>query len=406
MGDGIVRIGARRAARYGLPLAIPGIGATWPVFTVSGAGEPELLGRLYSLCRDQYWFEATISSRSAITDGLPFFLQDLRPQGFIGRTVPKRYPELGLPERILDWDDSHVLTYLVRRGDDGIGNILIGDESLQQFLKSRSAPIRAVAPENRVAMYSTLASEAIEGEIAGTSAGGEHPKFTCIVTEGRAVKRVLVKFSPVGNDPVSRRWFDLLVSEHLAIAALRAAEITASRTDLYKGDRQIFMEEERFDRVGARGRRGVVSLGAIDDALLGKRETWISAAKSLRALGRISVEDVDVIRKVSTFGRLIGNTDMHAGNLSFFLAFEGPFALAPIYDMLPMAYAPTAANAIPSKNIELPLPNADSLDIWRAMTALAKSYWEQVATHQLVSEEFAGIARRNAAIIGDAARLA
>ena len=53
MGDAIVRIGQRRAARYGLPLDIPGIGSTWPVFAVSETGEPEMLGRLTSLYRDQ-----------------------------------------------------------------------------------------------------------------------------------------------------------------------------------------------------------------------------------------------------------------------------------------------------------------------------------------------------------------
>ncbi len=405
MGDAIVRIGQRRAARYGLALEIPGIGSTWPVFTVSETGEPALLGRLTALYQDQYWFDARQANRSAVTDGLPFFLQDLRPQGFIGRTVPKRYPELGLPERINDWKDSDVLTYLVRRGDDGIGNILVGDESLQRFLKQARTPPHAIDIANRHVGYRSLAKAAIEGDIAGSSAGGEHPKFTCLLAREGISRHVLVKFSPAGADPVSQRWFDLLVSEHLAISALRAAGITSTSTDLIHGDEQVFLEVERFDRTGVTGRRGVVSLAAIDDYLIGKRENWISAARSLRSLHRFSNDDVERIRRTAAFGRLIGNTDMHFGNLSFYLTFEGPFILAPIYDMLPMMYAPTVANAIPNRELELPLPTAESLDIWPNMTKIAKRFWESAAGHELISPAFRAIAHRNAEIVGQAARL-
>jgi len=405
MGDTVVRIGQRRAARYGLPRDILGIGSTWPVFAVSEAGEPDLLGQLTSLQRDQYWFHARQTSRSEVTDGLPFFLQDLRPQGFIGRTVPKRFPELGLPERITDWNDSDVLTYIVRRGDDGIGNILVGDESLQRFLKQARLPPQAIDTANRHVDYLSLANAAIEGDIAGSSAGGEHPKFTCLLATEGICKHVLVKFSPVGPDPISRRWFDLLACEHLAISALRNAGLTSTRTDLFRGGGQAFLEIERFDRVGVNGRRGVVSLAAIDDYLIGKRESWTSAARSLRSLRRISNDDVERIRRVAAFGRLIGNTDMHFGNLSFYLTFEGEFVLAPIYDMLPMMYAPTVANAIPTRELEPPLPNADSLDIWQEMTAIARGFWESAGSHELISPGFKAIAHCNAEIVGRASRL-
>ena len=56
------------------------------------------------------------------------------PQGFVGRTVPSRFPELGLPQRTTEWNDEHVLTYLCRRGEDCIGSLILGDESLQRFL--------------------------------------------------------------------------------------------------------------------------------------------------------------------------------------------------------------------------------------------------------------------------------
>ena len=189
------------------------------------------------------------------------------------------------------------------------------------------------------------------------------------------------------------------------LAPAKAMCVRLPCTDVFPGDGQVFLEAERFDRIGSIGRRGVVSLAAIDAYLIGKRESWISAARSLRSLQRISNDDVERIRRVATFGRLIGNTDMHFGNLSFYLACEGPFILAPIYDMLPMMYAPTVANALPNRELELPLPNAESLDIWRDMTKIAKGFWESAGSHELISRGFKAIANRNAEIVGQASRL-
>ena len=236
-----------------------------------------------------------------------------------------------------------------------------------------------------------------------TYAGGEHPKYTCVVAKAGATTPVLVKFSPAGADSVSRRWADLLVCEHLAITALNKAGVTESITELHQGDGQVFLEAKRFDRVGLMGRRGVVSLSAIDDSLIGRRENWIRSARSLLAHSRISQRDLERIRRIEIFGRLIGNTDMHPGNLSFFLSFDGPLVLAPIYDMLPMMYAPTAASTIPDRDFGLPLPNADSLDIWPDIAGIAMRYWTAVASHRLISPEFSGIAMRNSDLVRRAA---
>lgn len=37
---------------------------------------------------------------------------------------------------------------------------------------------------------------------------------------------------------------------------------------------------------------------------------------------------------------LIANTDRHFGNVTLFDRYEGPFELAPAYDLLPMLFAP------------------------------------------------------------------
>lgn len=63
------------------------------------------------------------------------------------------------------------------------------------------------------------------------------------------------------------------------------------------------------------------------------------------------------------FGRLIANSDMHAGNLSFYLS-EPPFALTPVYDMLPMAYAPNSAGMLRDAAIEVKFDLNISKSAW------------------------------------------
>jgi hypothetical protein len=406
LGDKIVRIGKGRSTRYGLRRELPQIGSSWPIFSVSTTGSATLLGRLNALARDQYWFDAVAAKHSDVSDGLPYFIQDLWPQGFIGRTVPRRFPEFALPERITDWNDAHALTYLCQRGEDCIGNLIVGDESLQRFLRQFHPARTLLNPNQRQREYPKLAAAAIAGTAPGSSAAGEHPKFTTSLRSGRRIRHVLVKFSPGGADAVSQRWADLLISEHLAIQALRRAELTSASTELLVIDGRILLEADRFDRTGVRGRIGIVSLAAVSDHYLGRRDNWISAAGSLARIGQISTRDEDVVRRLATFGRLIGNTDMHFGNLSLFFSLGAPLSLAPVYDMLPMLYAPLAGEELPERAFEQPLPSADTLHIWDEMADLAAQYWNDVASHELVSKEFSETARANAARVAEAKALA
>ncbi|SFD81663.1 hypothetical protein SAMN05216563_101340 [Phytobacter palmae] len=49
--------------------------------------------------------------------------------------------------------------------------------------------------------------------------------------------------------------------------------------------------------------------------------------------------------KVWAFGRLIANSDMHAGKRSFYVS-APPTQMAPVYDMLPMSFAPVNSGAM------------------------------------------------------------
>jgi len=60
----------------------------------------------------------------------------------------------------------------------------------------------------------------------------------------------------------------------------------------------------------------------------------------------------------AAIARLIANTDMHLGNLTFHV--EGTFRLAPAYDMLPMAYAPLPGGEVAKWQCALSIPHCHS----------------------------------------------
>ena len=71
---------------------------------------------------------------------------------------------------------------------------------------------------------------ALAGDVPGSSAGGEQPKFTATVDDGGTLRHVLVKFSPTLDTLVGRRWADLLVCEHLAAETAGQAAEPAARS--------------------------------------------------------------------------------------------------------------------------------------------------------------------------------
>lgn len=114
---------------------------------------------------------------------------------------------------------------------------------------------------------------------------------------------------------------------------------------------------ERFDRSGPHGRRGLISLSAMDAEFVG-RGGWPGMTARLAADRHISREAHEAACLLHAFGTLIGNTDMLPGNLSFITDSGRPYELAPAYDMLPMAFAPRASGELPNN---LPAPMLDGL---------------------------------------------
>jgi hypothetical protein len=139
-----------------------------------------------------------------------------------------------------------------------------------------------------------------------------------------------------------------------------------------------FLEVERFDRVGLRGRRSVLSLMALANEELGPIDSWSSAAPALRKRPRsLSEDDARQLRWLDLFGHLIGNTDRHFGNVSFLVDEGGGLRLAPAYDMLPMALAPNGDEVL-DRTPSVEPPSATNLDVWPDAARWATRYWQAV----------------------------
>jgi hypothetical protein len=196
-----------------------------------------------------------------------------------------------------------------------------------------------------------------------------------------------VKFSGEDGSAAAWRWRDLLLCESLALETVRAQGFPAATArPLSIGGRQ-FLEVERFDRLGVRGRRALLSLGAIDNEYFGHLDTWTLAARRLLAARLIDAEDARRMRWLDTFGQLIGNSDRHFWNLSFFVEDEGRFRLAPVYDMLPMLFAPVEGELI-ERRFEPTPPTADTLDVWSQAARCAVAYWARLVEWTELSAEF------------------
>jgi hypothetical protein len=386
--DAVVRIGRTRGARYALLRAIEGVVGRWTLRRVGEDGRVHDLGVLHALAGREFYFESADAGFewTGVTDGLPYFLQDQRPAGFLGRGVPRHYPELHLPQRVTDWSDDHYLRYLTQRGSDAVSDLILGDAALDDYL-SRSRRRTRVSAAEREPRFPQLVADVMEGAQPGSSAHGEHPKFAVLLDEGASSRHVLVKFSPPTGTAVGQRWSDLLVAEHLAHLTLGAAGVAAARSRIHRFADRTYLEVDRFDREAVDGRIGVSSMYAIDSSLYGRLDNWIDSASRLSRDRRIDAATLETVRLVATFGSLIANTDRHFGNLGFFDGYDGKFRLAPVYDMLPMLFAPEH-DQLAARVFIPPDPTTASLRAYGRARALAEQYWRACAQDDRIGEEF------------------
>lgn len=379
-GTDVVPIGRGRATRYGLRQTWSTLDSSrFPVFQVLETGSARSEGELFTLAaRQTVWMPA-----GTVSDGLPLALADARPSGFLGRHFAAMHADLRLPARVMDWSDHHILLAMSRRGEDLPGSLIVGDESFARW-QTLDMPARTRGD------YPALADATIAGHPPGSSAGGERPKFGAFA-DGR---HVLVKFAARGGpgDVVARRWCDLLVLEALALHVVSARGLPAARTSIIDADSHCFLESERFDRVGSRGRVAVASLAAVHDD---PAAPWARAAVLLRDEGRLSREDVRRLQWLDAFGALIANTDRHPYNILFFTG-DATLRLAPAFDQVSMLYAPTGDGQVPPRAFAPALATADTLEVWDDARAAAREFWQRASDEARVSDAMRRVSAVNA----------
>lgn len=387
----VLKTGRARATRYLLLRPLRGESA-FPLWQVNAAGQAQSSGTLYTVWPVGHCVVESAAGGWQHFAGLPWYLSDMRPQGFLGRAWGRDCAQrLGLTEDIRQWGEDECLLALSHAGSDIPGNWLVGDDSYRRWLQA-SSPL-ALRQAEKAAAYPQLASRALAGEEPGSSAGGEQPKFTCYAGgEHGGAAHLLVKFTPARSNENSQRWRDLLYAEALALRLMNEYGLAAAEATLLDADNgQRFLEVVRFDRQGSRGRDDMVSLEAVQAEFTGSQRHWPEALAELVRQKRLGAADAERGTLQWAFGRLIANGDMHAGNLSFFLR-DGRLTLTPAYDMLPMSFAPGATGQMRDSAPELKLDLSLNRACWQTAWQMADSYWQQLSEEAACSADFQRLA--------------
>ena len=384
----VVTVRSGRTPKYIMTRNALGGNDRLPLAVVDAHGHADLVAHIRPLVTGGFYVEPSAGMSplllgdrgDGLYDDLPYFLQDMGPQGFIGRQIAKkihdRFSEF--PSDPKWWSTDHIGRYLISNGDDLPGNFTFGEQAL---LRVRRDPVAIDDAE-----YPRMAEKAMKGEVPGSSTGGEQPKFTAFST--KSASHVIVKFSPPGDTEISRRWRDILITEYHAIKVLQSQSLPAAKMRLFEAGGRLFLESQRFDRTGEHGRMSMISLASIDAEFVGSGSNWPRVLEALAGRTLITPYQVQDAEYLWCFGKLIHNTDMHLGNLS--LAIDGNvFRLLSVYDMCSMGFAPRGSGEMPPYAFTPQHPKRLVLDdeTYNSARRLAMEFWNSVARDERISDE-------------------
>lgn len=396
-GRDVIRFGAARSTQYAVTRTIGDLGSAFPIYEVQEDGSVQTLGELRTLHDNWNVFLPADGTPPRVSRGIPFFLQDLRPQGFMGRLLPLAHKELLLPEKITDWGDDDTLRYVAQRGENVSGNLVVGGESYRRFLTTvQGVEQVTVKADARAIAFAELAERVNQGEAPGSSAGGEQPKFTAaIMRDNGQTDHVIVKFSAPIATPNGRRWGDMLIAEHLSMETLRSHGISACASEMVMTGERVYLEVVRFDRIGLSGRAPIVSMAGLDCELGALDQNWTSSTMLLRDSQKLSVADWESVRLLEVYGALIGNSDRHPGNLTLHWDHAEKFTLAPAYDMLPMMYQPNRQGEVVERNFDMKVLDRLDLRCLPEAATMAIDFWERVQKDGRISADFKQVAKKH-----------
>ncbi len=392
MGDSVVQIQDGRLIKYAATCNAFGADDRIPLGAIDPAGKVKVVAYIRPLSHGGFFLEPVdlispllLGERgNGLYDDLPYFLYDLRPQGFLGRQIAREIAKWSddFPSDPRRWTTMHIGKYLISNGDDLPGNFIFGE---QAFIRIRRKAIPVTIDD-----YPRLAENVMKGELPGSSAGGEQPKFTAFKKDLRGDRsHVIVKFSPKGENDVAKRWRDILVTEYHASRIISESLCLSAETNLFEMDGRLFLETQRFDRFGEFGRTSMVSLQSIDGEFVGLGHSWPKILNELFTQNLLSEKDVRTAERLWCFGRLINNTDMHPGNLSLTME-QNLFRLLPSYDMCSMGFAPISGGEVQPFFFDVSdIPDGNvSQDEFTMLKKMAHTFWKNVAKDSRISEEF------------------
>lgn len=389
MGDSVIRYREGRSIVYASTCNAFNSNDKLPLGIVDKWGNVSLIAYIRPLNSGGFFVEPISNifspllgvNKNGLYDDLPYFLYDLRPQGFLGRQLAQKIAVQSddFPPDPNRWTTNHIGRYLISNGDDLPGNIIFGEQAM---LRVKHKPTIALE-EN----YPLLADDVMKGDVPGSSAGGEQPKFTAF--SGKFSSHVIVKFSPEGESEGAKRWRDILITEHYASEMINSCIIPAAETRLFKMKKRLFLETQRFDRLERFGRSSMISLNVIDREYVGLGSNWPKVMKKLFDKGMVKEQDVLDSESLWLFGRLINNTDMHLGNLSLSIENDS-FRLLPVYDMCSMGFAPKRNGEILPFSFEVPYIQKANIDEEQMKTVIKTAYdfWEKVSNDDRISSPF------------------
>lgn len=187
----------------------------------------------------------------------------------------------------------------------------------------------------------------------GTSAGGARAKAviawnrtTGEITAGgidapHGFEQWLLKFDGVGADRQLGTGAEYGRTEYAYSLMARGAGIDMAPTELLEEGGRAHFVTRRFDRPGTDGERlhmqTLCGIGALDFNAVGVNDY----ASYFATMERLGIRDREEAFRRVVFNVLASNNDDHTKNLSFLMAADGTWRLAPAYDVT-FAYSPAS----------------------------------------------------------------
>jgi HipA-like C-terminal domain len=402
LGAEVITVGRGQHTRYARPLFAYSDRAQWPLFWVSATGEVSEFA-VASLVKPGviHVYGSGLNVRSGVD--LSWALTPLNLRGFLGRVQRQQLGAVAT-----NWDAKTEQWSVAQRAFaaqsatlDHAGAMVLGEDALRVWQQVSAVSAASDDITTIATHYDALADSANEGRVAGSSADGEQPKFSTRVIDANGnIRDVLVKFSPPRGTPFGERWNDLLRAEAHAATTLADAGFDVPYTRIVSSEKRTYLESARIDRTGARGRKHLLPLSSVHSAFIaGAQQHWPDTVRRLVAQKRLLMSALETTQTLFAFGQLIGNPDMHFGNLGVIaetpeqLA-RGQFTLAPVYDMLPMRFAPNAHDDFGYTDftpaVSAAIPDAA---LSRAKD-LSTTFWNHNTIDRDVSESWRGFAER------------